>query len=775
MKMALGRFSACVFVLIAACDARVTESAVAVPAARAPRTMAEPLGRAPRRALLVGINDYSASTLAHGPLRGAVDGREFHSLGGAVRDVETMRELLVRRFGFAASDIVTLTDQEATRAAILDKLQKHLVEGTGPGDILFFFFAGHGSQVRNTQSDERDKLDESLVPADAPLGIPDIRDKELRRVLNAMLDRGGFPTVVLDSCHSASGGRGGIPSGAIPRGVKADLRDVADGSAEGPWPEHRGALVIAATQDFELAWEVKDDEGHVRGALAWALACAMRDAIPGEPAVDTFLRTQARVRAARPDQDPVLAGDAAARLRPFLGVDRQRSARSPSVIAVEKVAGDGAVILQGGWVNGLTIGTELRLASDPGTRLQVTSMIGLGRSEARVTPSSQRTRASTRVASGTLLEVVSWAAPPSRPLRVWIPTMPSGGAPFARRLEHEAQKRQVHWIADPTEARLTHLLRPRNTAWELLMPDNVTKLFPPETTAEEVMEAIPARASLFVQLPVPTSIATALEVGPGTEADGIEPVIDPGDADYLLVARLAPGTAPDRGVEVAWVRPYALGTDGRRSGMPARSQWQPAEDKAATPVLSDAVLRLRRVHGWHVLESPPAEHPAYGLAIRREPDGKRVENAVLVGHHEYGLTLRELPHREAGAVAPRYAYAFLVDSWGKGVLLFPTSGSVENRFPLNPAAAPPEIVLDALFEAAAPYGVDTFYLLLTDEPLPNPWVLEWDGVRSRKSEVSTPLAELVEMTGAATRSGERKRTSPHWSLERIYVESVSAP
>src|ERR1043165_6415610 len=79
-----------------------------------------------RRALLIGINDYSASRLA--PTGAApAPGRGWADLDGALNDVVLMRELLVARKGFAPSDIAMLTDQQATRAAILKAIETQLV------------------------------------------------------------------------------------------------------------------------------------------------------------------------------------------------------------------------------------------------------------------------------------------------------------------------------------------------------------------------------------------------------------------------------------------------------------------------------------------------------------------------------------------------------------------------------------------------------------------------------------------------------------------------
>ena len=133
-------------------------------------------------------------------------------LEGAVNDVEAMRVVLVTRFGFKREDVHTLQNGEATRAAILRSVKRWLIDSAVEGDVSFFYYAGHGSQVRNSRSREPDKMDESLVPADSNAGQPDIRDKELTALLNQALDKHVLLTVVLDSCHSGSMSRGQIGS-----------------------------------------------------------------------------------------------------------------------------------------------------------------------------------------------------------------------------------------------------------------------------------------------------------------------------------------------------------------------------------------------------------------------------------------------------------------------------------------------------------------------------------------------------------------------------------
>lgn len=107
----------------------------------------------------------------------------------------------------------------------------------------------------------------------------DIRDKELARDLGAVIDRGGVLTVLLDSCHSGSGTRGAPEVGQYPGEPKVaaiDPRSVADPSRPVPL-ELRGALVMTAAQDLEVALEVDIPNAGRRGG-ARELDAAVRRA-----------------------------------------------------------------------------------------------------------------------------------------------------------------------------------------------------------------------------------------------------------------------------------------------------------------------------------------------------------------------------------------------------------------------------------------------------------------------------------------------------------------
>lgn len=92
-------------------------------------------------ALLVGINQYSEQVCDYVSSKGT-------ALTGCLTDVALQQELLTHRFGFQSSDILTLTDQQATQQAIVDAFQAHLMEQARPGDVVVFHFSGLGSCVK---------------------------------------------------------------------------------------------------------------------------------------------------------------------------------------------------------------------------------------------------------------------------------------------------------------------------------------------------------------------------------------------------------------------------------------------------------------------------------------------------------------------------------------------------------------------------------------------------------------------------------------------------
>jgi hypothetical protein len=138
----------------------------------------------------------------------------------------------------------------------------------------------------------------------------------------------------------------------------------------------------------------------------------------------------------------------------------------------------------------------------------------------------------------------------------------------------------------------------------------------------------------------------------------------------------------------------------------------------------------------------------------------------------------------SGAPAKRYVYLFALDRAGNGTLLYPASGagSVENEINfLDDVPDPVRFTIPArgyLFESVATTGgarpeVDTFVLLTTAEPLADPSILSFGGVRAAGATPTDPLARMLYDTGGGTR-GTRTPVPTDWSIERAPMISTQA-
>ncbi|CAA6658830.1 unnamed protein product [Spirodela intermedia] len=154
----------------------------------------------------------SSPTSPHGKKRALLVGisykRSWKRLEGSVNDVNCMKFLLQRRFGFPEPSILVLTDGEGnprrtpTRENILEAM-RWLVSGCRRGDSLVFHFSGHGSQLADKDGDELDGYDETLCPVDYQKSGA-IVDDMVNAILVRPLPQGVTLHAVVDACHSGS-------------------------------------------------------------------------------------------------------------------------------------------------------------------------------------------------------------------------------------------------------------------------------------------------------------------------------------------------------------------------------------------------------------------------------------------------------------------------------------------------------------------------------------------------------------------------------------------
>lgn len=194
-----------------------------------------------KKALCVGINKFA--------------GYPQFTLNGCVNDAKDMAALAKDVLGFKASEIKTLTDAQATKAAIMAELNAAVAAAkAGKLSYILFSLSSHGTQMADRNGDEPDGMDEAFVPYDIaqkgnqwdPAHI--ICDDELHDLFT-QLPPTTLLEVYLDTCHSGTGLRGAEFSLFAPR-----PRYIAP-----PAGELQGAVRQRAVRGFTLNRAARGD------------------------------------------------------------------------------------------------------------------------------------------------------------------------------------------------------------------------------------------------------------------------------------------------------------------------------------------------------------------------------------------------------------------------------------------------------------------------------------------------------------------------------------
>jgi len=143
-----------------------------------------------KKALFIGINYFGTQA----------------ELKGCINDVKNVSALVCQRFGFNNCTYLTDDQQDPSKKPTYDNIingMKWLVEGAKPGDSLFFHYSGHGGTAKDSESDEIDGFDETILPLDYS-SKGQIVDDVIYENLVKPLPQGCRLTAVFDSCHSGT-------------------------------------------------------------------------------------------------------------------------------------------------------------------------------------------------------------------------------------------------------------------------------------------------------------------------------------------------------------------------------------------------------------------------------------------------------------------------------------------------------------------------------------------------------------------------------------------
>jgi hypothetical protein len=771
-----------------------------------------------RRAILVGIDNYNPDPATQAQVlrdlkpptvkRPAVEGDakywRFDNLDGAVNDIHLMQAVLQ---GLGFQNFVVLTDQDATADAILQALQKNLVDDAQPGDFRLFYYSGHGNHIKNLASTKQQQQDQTLVPADNWRNVPDIRDKEISRILFAAARKGVIVTFIADSCHSGSLARGawnssgksrtnsgiraGTPGVTLHEPVANDPADLDPATGQPIDPEKLGVLTMAAAQSNQEAREVQTEDGP-HGAFTWAFAQSLRYA--SEPVDRIFARTVAALGSNGALQQPAMAGPSRFSKTVF---GQPPAAGGGLTVVVDSVKG-ADIHLRGGTAIGIFPKCRLKTVSQPTVTVEIVSSEGLSGSIARVVGQGA-------LKPGDVLALDRWVVPAKAGLRVSIPKSAPEAA-VARAVAEFGKLRgdsTIDWLDDPTAGIPTHVVSWNGSAWILETNPAAAKptTLGADPSAADVKRLLPPKARLLVRLPPTAGLVPAIPLG-DPEHSAVEITAAPAGAQYWFWGKIA-----DTGPVYAWLLPDtteasvrdAAAQTNHASGylpLPIRSDWvklPPDSEgvRAAGAELTNKAMLLARIRAWLTLQSPPSqENFPYHLAFRQVVDGKLgdfKDSGDFKEGEQYKLYLRADQAALAApeSLAPRWVYVFVIDHFGDSTRVFPppNRGNENNRIPYTQVGEKPNFqplipltgdAPAADFGIAGPFGVDTYFLLTSDNAIDNPEVFNFEGVRTETGTrgAADPLTDLLSSTSSMTRGVNLRAIPALWSIETLTHRSV---
>ena len=217
-----------------------------------------------QKALLIGVGNYQA--LNDSP------NREMMNLKGPVNDVRLFKNDLIVRYGFTEGEIKVLTDTQASKINIETSFRQWLINGTGKGDLVVFYFSGHGTSTENVKA----ILPYDMVPNG---GLNIITAEELKNWLRRL--EGREVVVIIDACYSGGLARTirGLPVSTLEESDSWQIKYLPITSSQPPanaraispeWWVPESGIFLAAAKGNEKAYDFRSPIGH-HGAFTYGL------------------------------------------------------------------------------------------------------------------------------------------------------------------------------------------------------------------------------------------------------------------------------------------------------------------------------------------------------------------------------------------------------------------------------------------------------------------------------------------------------------------------
>ncbi len=717
-----------------------------------------------QRALIIGIDDYAPP-----PKYEHTSGSRINwpTLDGCKNDALAIKDAIIARYGFKQPDIHELYNSEATRKNILDGMTKLLAQ-CNSGDIAFIFYAGHGSEVKNSLSKDPSHMDQSMVPVNTwQPGVPDIRDKELGKIFNEFIDKGVILTVIYDCCHSSNMSRG-IAEQPKLRYIESSNYDAKDPSSPPDPAQKQGShfLMFSACQSYQFASEAHDENNQPHGAFTLALLAAMKQLSVNASVTDIFNDARAILKCNGKSQEPSVTGSAERLNGTLFGIGK--GVLSDKVL-VPVMGIDGTdITLQGGIISGLSVGNELKSA-DGTITLKVTDMDGADKCIASVTSGDAG-----KIKGGDLFEVTNWVSSQKSFLKIYIPesqiSFEKASAMVSECVKLKESK-EIKWVYDLTKQEPTVSIFSKAGRWYA----NTSKGQVDVTgfSAANIIAQFPG-STLFINIPPTKDLVDSFRSALKGQSN-VKITTDPADANYALLGRLT----ADNNIEYALCN-FGSSTKDSLETMPVCTDFETLTKTSTGAVvakLADYAYKLGKIRVWFTLSNPAGNQGfPYTLEIRDQQTNKKIDKEVTVGQR---ITLHIVKDKtdknNEWDNSFRYVYIFMIDHNGAMQLIYPLTedGNDQNHFPDKNGSKGNDFTVPGSFKVRAPTGTDNYYMFTSSDPiLAYSSIFNQAGVsRGETRGVGGGLDDLLNLGNLSTR-GIQASAPNNWAIQKISLKTI---
>jgi hypothetical protein len=118
----------------------------------------------------------------------------------------------------------------------------------------------------------------------------------------------------------------------------------------------------------------------------------------------------------------------------------------------------------------------------------------------------------------------------------------------------------------------------------------------------------------------------------------------------------------------------------------------------------------------------------------------------------------------------------VIDNEGKTQQVFPpkNTGNEGNKLPTKLYEYEEEIALgDASFTIFPPFGIDSYFMISSEEPINNFQAFNNSGVVNWRSRGGGSLDNLLNGVGMASRSISANTVPVTWSMQRLSIKSIA--